>query len=176
MQRIEAIKERLQKSIGKAEIVHLADEVANMDSAIDVAISWLYLPGKIALRASWLVENIIIPKSSLHQRYAIQLCDALLKSENPAMRRNVAKTIAQSYIPEEREDELFDFSIRAIGNSNEAVAVKVHCVSIAFQITLRYPELATEIYELIKEQEPKNSVAFAACSRKYMKNLEKMMA
>lgn len=146
------------------------------ESAMKEVISWLYLSGPMCMRTSWMVENVILPHPELHSKYAVDLGNALLNSPSDAMRRNVSKTLAESHIPEELHDELYDFAIQRIMSSDEAVAVKVHCLKIAYQIALKYPDLLVEVSEVIEEQRSKNSVGFAACSKKYAKKIEKLLA
>jgi len=146
------------------------------EMAMKETISWLYLPGPMSMRVSWMVENIILPHPEIHEKYASDLAQALLNSPSEAMRRNIAKTLAESHLPQEWYDELYDFAIKRILSSEEAVAVKVHCLKIAFQIAVKYPDLLVEVREVIEEQRTKNSVGFAACSKKYAKKIEKLMA
>lgn len=152
----------------------MAREVdASGASAIAELIPYLYPRNTTALRISWLLENVVIPNSQWHAVFQDQLVEALIKSGNPVIRRNIAKTIASMVISSEHFDALYDFSLSRISDSAEAVAVKVHCISIAFQIVKHFPDLATELKAVLEDECSKNSVAFAANARKIMKKLKK---
>ena len=175
MTEISSIIERLKSPISKAEILALSGEVGAMGSlAIDKLIPCLYYSNALALRTSWLLENIIIPNEKWHQVFQEKLVVALVDGNSPAARRNLAKTIASFKISAEYYDQLYDFSINRISDSEEAVAVKVHCIAIAFQIVKAFPDLATELKAVLEDELSKNSVAFAANARKIIKKLEKL--
>lgn len=174
---IESIKTRLQTPLRKVEVLSLAEEVvAKHLDKMDEVLECLYLPGPTAMRTAWMVENIILPRPELYERCAPGLVKALLHSPNAAMRRNIAKTLGESHLPKDMYDELYDFAIQRILDSGEAVAVKVHCVRIAFLIGKEYPDLFVEIKEVLEEQRSKNSAGFAACSKNYLKKIEKLTA
>lgn len=174
---IESIKDRLNRPMRKVEIVALADLVgANHLDTLDELMACLYLPGPAAMRAAWLVENIVLPRPQLYKECAPALVEALLHGPNRAIRRNIAKTLGESYLPKDMYDVLYDFAIKCMLSTDEAVAVKVHCMRIAFYIAKEYPDLLIEVKAVLEEQRSKNSVGFAACSKQYLKKIEKLTA
>lgn len=171
------IVQRLETPISKVEVLVLSKRVDRLGpSVITELIKYLYPKDNLSLRVSWLLENVIIPNKEWHTAFQNDLVKALIDSGNPMIRRNVAKTISKMDVSEKHHDELYAFSIDRISDSAEAVAVKVHCVSIAFQVVKVYPDLANEFKAVLENEFSRNSVAFAANVRKVLKRLDKLIA
>ncbi len=173
MRELKVIIERLEKPISKAEISATANEIVNAKTDFTQLFDLLIKNNQVAMRTAWLIENILIPNPKIHKPYFNFLAKAYLKTKSSSVRRNIGKTIAQMEIPENWEDELYDFTTKMIVDSNEVVATKVHAMIIAANIASKYPELIPELKETIEGQFEKNTVAFRAASKRAFKKFKK---
>jgi uncharacterized protein (UPF0262 family) len=78
-------------------------------------------------------------------------------------------------IPEEIEGKLFDIAIRFLQDSEQPIAVKVFSMTAAHRVVERYPDLANELYEAIRQCMPHGSAGLKNRGNKTLKMLEKFL-
>ena len=167
------IIERLKSRTSKAEIVALANEITLNHIDFHELFGLLQKDNQMAMRVSWLVENIVIPNRKYQNQYFDDLAMAYFKTKSGSVKRNIGKTIAHCEIPEKWEDELYSFCTKMLVDGNEVVAAKVHAMLISTQIAIRYPDLIDELRETIKGEFDKNTVAYSAAAKRAFKLFKK---
>jgi len=127
----------------------------------------------VVQRAAWVMDICMETHPWLLSPYVETLIEALPGFSNDGVKRQVVKALAVREIPEKLEGQLADLCFCWLQSSVTPVAIKVHCMQILANITVRYPDLSVELQTVIIEQMPRNSVGFASRGRKILKQLQK---
>ena len=128
----------------------------------------------VVQRAAWAMDTCLEANPVFLSPYVETLIEALPHFSNNGVIRQVVKALASCDIPEEYEGQLADFCFCRLQSAEAPVAVKVHCMQILANITVRHPDLAGELRTVIIEQMPRNSVGFASRGRKILKQLSQL--
>jgi hypothetical protein len=87
--------------------------------------------------------------------------------------RSLAKMFLYCGVPKEIEGEATTLMFEWILSPNVIVSTKNHSVKALYNLTLKYPELKSELILTIQEQLNKNSISFKQTASKVLKNLLK---
>lgn len=128
---------------------------------------------KVAERASWVMEKISDRVNGYFQPYLPEILKVLKHIPSSSTRRTLAKVLMLHSIPEDYEGTMLDFCISAIESPKEPVAVKANCMTILFNLLPKYPDLKNEIFAIIENQIPHNSVGFKSRFKVLKQKLEK---
>lgn len=115
---------------------------------------------KVSPRATWVLEKL---SEKIHEpaaNYLEIIINELQNIKSSSTRRTISKVLMLHTIPEKYEGELLDYCITMIELPKEPVAVKANCMTIIFNLLPKYPELKNEIFAIIENQIPYNSVGF----------------
>ena len=126
----------------------------------------------VVQRAAWAMDACLDVHPKLLSPYVETLIDALPRFGNDGVKRQVVKALAVRQIPEKLEGQLADLCFCWLQSSAVPVAIKVHCIQILANITVRHPDLAVELRTVISEQIPRSSAGLASRGRKILKRLQ----
>ena len=111
-------------------------------------------------RAAWALEKVSERAKEPLADYIETIINELHKIKLSGTRRIISKILMLHTIPENSEGKILDFCLSMIELPKEPVAVKANCMTIIFNLLPKYPELKNEIFAIIEDQIPHNSVAF----------------
>jgi len=115
---------------------------------------------KTSMRASWVLEKLSDKYPGIMDKYIVDIVNAFPTVQSSSVRRTLAKVLMLHKIPESVEGEALNFCIKMIESAKEPVAVKANCMTILFNLLPKYPELKNEVFAIIENQIPFNSVGF----------------
>lgn len=101
--------------------------------------------------------------------YYPQIVDAILTSDNQTVLRNLVCCIQQISLQEYRESQLFDRLIQFLQNPSNKVALHVYSIYVLMQFIQKYPDLKTEVEEVIFFQTNGKSPAYQVALSKFRK-------
>ena len=143
----------------KSKIMHIAKMIGN-DTKLFAQLWHIIMTGEKPLpqRAAWLLDYCIQDHPDLLAAY-YEDAITLLKNKNlhNAIHRSIAKSLSQTTIPEKYHGELFSLCMDLLLSPNTKIAIKAHCMQIAFQIAKPYKELREELRLVIEELLPSGS-------------------
>jgi hypothetical protein len=165
----------LMQQLSRRHIDYVAHCIGNNEKEFGRLMN-IVLHGQepVIQRAAWAMDACLETHPGFLSPYVETLIKSLPKFSNNGVIRQVVKALAAYNIPEKLEGELADFCFCRMQSTDVPVAVKVHCMQILANLTLRYPDLAGELQTVITEQIPRNSVGFASRGRKILKQLSKL--
>ena len=106
----------------------------------------------IPQRGSWVLDHCPMSYTSDIKTFVPEMIDLLELPVHDAVKRNLVKILAQADIPEDRSSSLFDHCIDWIIDAKTPIAIKAHCMDIAANIAMPFPELLEELKVVIKDQ------------------------
>jgi hypothetical protein len=98
---------------------------------------------------SWLLSHMLKKKQLDGLPYYPILVDTLFETEDQTMYRNICNCLLTVSVQEYRESELIDLFLGFIGDFSIKVAVQMYAIRLLMQFCEKYPELVSEVREVI---------------------------
>lgn len=117
--------------------------------------------------ASWILVHLCKSSDLDIQKHYPDLIDVLFKTNDQTVLRNIVNCISMLKIQEYRESDLIDLLIHFIQDPKNKVALHVYSIYILIQFVQKYPELKSEISEIIAHNERGKSAAFQVARRNF---------
>jgi hypothetical protein len=122
---------------------------------------------------SWVLDHCVAINPTLVQPHLDEMIAHFPLPNHNSIHRNLGKILAQVEIPEQYQGELYSLCIDRLLMPQMEVAVKVHCMEIAYNIARDIPELKEELALVINDQMEFNSAGFKSRGKKILKRLGK---
>ena len=166
------LRDEILRDRSKAQIQRIAEWIGN-NKARYQELTMLFLSGdpKVTPRAGWVLSHCADTHPHLILPY---LSDFLEYAQNPphgSVQRNVIRAMTLIVIPEELEGLSYDLCYALAAQVKEDIAVRVHAMSVITAIALKYPELKSEVYDLLQSLKDHESAGIRSRSRKLLKKL-----
>jgi hypothetical protein len=169
------IRESLLEEHSKQQAQKIADWVGDdrqrFSQLLDLMLEETY---RISQRAAWVMTHCLDQYPGLLQPHLKTLIRHL-RDDHPheAVRRNTVRALQFVEIPEELQGEAADICFNYLLDVNEAVAVRVHAMSVLWNICRQVPELSHELKLIIEDQWEYGTAGFRARGKKILKEIEK---
>jgi len=98
--------------------------------------------------------------------------DLLFKTKDQTVLRNIVNCISYMQITHYRESELIDLLIGFIQDPKNKVALHVYSIYVLIQFVEKYPELKSEIMEVIDLNSEKKTPAYTIARRNFIKKTD----
>ena len=118
--------------------------------------------------SSWIIVHLCKANKELIIPFQNELVDFIFENTNESACRNTLNIIKHIGITSYRESDFIDLLISYIQDYNLKVAVQVYSMHILAEFVLKYPELKTEIIEIIDLHSEKKTPAYGAGKRKFL--------
>lgn len=119
--------------------------------------------------ASWILVHLCKSDVSRVQPFDKTIIDQLFVTENQSVRRNLINVIDHLDVIDYKESELIDLLISFIQDFDNKVAVQVYSMQVLTKFVKKYPELKSEIEEVIHLNSENKSPAYGAGMRKFLR-------
>ena len=103
-------------------------------------------------RAVWMVEKVYDQHPDLIRPYFPAMTEFLFTTSNNSKKRHLLKLISLNPIQEDQMGKLLNYGIETFIDASMPVAVRVHALQILFNISLKEPDFAGELIELIEHE------------------------
>jgi len=169
------LEQILSESYSKAITQKVVDELIARPEGITELIQ--LFQGKnqhISNYTGWILSYIGEQNPSLivkHLPIIIQKLDNT--DNNPALIRNVFRTLQFVVIPEKNEGYVLTKGFEFLNNNNSPIAVKVFAMTVLFNLSKKYPEIQNELKLSLENQLEHASAGFKSRATKILKKLNK---
>jgi hypothetical protein len=127
----------------------------------------------VSRRAAWALEECVERNPALFDNIMEDAIAFLPGPHHSAIHRHISKILSLREIPEEYQGMLYSLAIDWMLAPTTALAVKVFCMSMAYNIAKPIPELREELALVIKDQMDYNTAGFKSRGRKILKLLNR---
>ncbi len=124
--------------------------------------------------ASWILVHICKSHKKIVVPFYARYIEILFANENQSVRRNILNVIQHLGISDYRESEFIDLLISFIQDYENKVATQVYSMRLLGLFTLKYPEIQSEIIEIIQLHSENKTPAYAAGYRGYLRATKKI--
>lgn len=124
--------------------------------------------------ASWIFSHVAHKDATFIQPFYKRIIDHLFVCENPSVLRSCLNAVNQLEFDDYREAERMDLCVKLILDKNYMVSVQVYAMYHLIPLVKRYPELKSEIDQVIALNDSEATPAYLAAMRKYQKALKKL--
>ena len=124
-------------------------------------------------KATWSLGKLVENNPTLIEPYLEQMIDKLEDQEIlVGLKRNIYRTLQWATVPEKLEGKMLDMSFKDLMSRSEPVAVRVFAMTVAFNIAIKYPELAAELKQVLATDLPHGSAGYKARAKKLIKAID----
>ncbi|MCB0631186.1 MAG: hypothetical protein R2824_19205 [Saprospiraceae bacterium] len=169
------IRESLLEEHSKQQALKIAGWIGNDPQRFAVLVElMLDEEYRVGQRAAWVLTHCLDQHPELLQPHLERLIHNLQDNvQHEAVRRNTVRALQFVDIPEELLGETADLCFRYLMDVNEPVAVRVHAMSVLWNICRKEPELSQELKLIIEDQWEYASAGFRSRGRKILKAIAK---
>ncbi len=163
---IRAELEREHSTASRNRIIDYVDNPKKMKALMDC---FFCDDLRICQRASWPITFIARKKPTLLDPYHERLIDNLNKPHHDAVIRNTLRIYEDLDIPESIEGPLFEKAFEYLADRKVAIAIRAFSMTVLEKLVVKFPELQTELIDLIREYMPDERPAFRNRGKKILK-------
>ena len=165
------LKAAVIKSNFKDQVVHVAAEISTDQEKFAKLIELFFShDNTYAQRASWVMMHCIDQYPWLVKPYLRKLVKNLYQSPGEATKRNTVRLLQFIDIPKDLWGEIIEICFRYL-TGNEAIAIKVFSMTVLYNLSLKVPEITTELKVVIEDQLPYGSTGFKNRGNKILAKL-----
>jgi len=160
---------------GKDLCRELALDILEDNRGVDILLPFLVSEQKkIGMRSAWVLATVseMFPEALLN--YRKQLVEVLNKTDNESVIRSVLRSLSVIPVHTESMGELLNHCTEYLTNMSSAIAIKVHSMTIFYNITVIEPDLKTELQEIIYHLMQEGSGGIISRGRKILKSLDEL--
>ncbi len=128
---------------------------------------------RLAQRAAWVMSHCVDKQPKLASPYLNKLVKNLYKTDKDAIKRNTLRILQLMEIPEPIWGELLEKCFEYLESNNEAIAIRVFSMTVAYNISTKVPEIKPELKALIEEIIIYGSAGLKSRGNSILKKLEK---
>ncbi|MDF1673212.1 MAG: hypothetical protein P1U41_06880 [Vicingaceae bacterium] len=152
----------------------IVDEViANPQKMEDLIRIFTDGPAFITQRAAWAISVIAEKDPKLINPYYDLFIELLNQSnKHNAINRNIVRAFQYANIPEKYEGQVLDACFRLLKSSEEPVAVKAFSMTVIYNLSKKYPDIAIELKASIKSLLPDGSAGIKSRGNKILRAIQ----
>ena len=122
----------------------------------------------LAQRAAWVMSHVHEVRGHMIQPYLSDLLDVLTQKNHDAVKRNALKVLAECDLPEELLGVAADRCFTLLEDQKMATAIRVHAMTVLWNICKKEPDLSFELGMYIEQQLPYGSAGFKNRGKKIL--------
>lgn len=128
---------------------------------------------KLDWRSAWVLDHLNQFAPEVVFPYLNRMILFLPSTKNDSIRRTYLKILGQQKIPEIHSGVLMDECFKLLQNPQSAIAVRVWCMNILVNFSIKYPEIKSELTPLLELVLQTGSGGEKSRARNMLKTLDK---
>ena len=162
------LQAEILKADFKDQAVYVAEEInGDEDKFAELMLLFFGKDSRTCQRAAWIVSHCADRNPWLLTPYVEKLVKNLYTEVGDATKRNTVRVLQLVDIPEELWGETIEVCFRYL-TSNEAVAIKVFSMTVLYNLSLRVPEITTELKVVLEDLLPYGTAGFKSRAKKIL--------
>lgn len=167
------IEETLINEHSRASADHIVSLIGDDPAKFKILMNLFFNGGyRINQRAAMPVGICARKKPELIKPYLEKMIRNLDQPIHDAVKRNTLRIFQDIEIPENLHGNILEKCFEYLNSNKEPVAIKVFAMTVIFNLTKCYPELANELKIIIEDQMPYGTAGFKSRGSKILKKLQ----
>lgn len=129
---------------------------------------------KVAWRSAYVIDMIHDLKPQMVTPYLEYMAAKVPEVQNHSIKRHYLRILAQHDLSELADGKLVDSCFEWLLIRDIPIAVKAHCMTILFNLTQTYPELAPELKTVLEQLIPYGSAGEKNRANKILGQMKKL--
>ena len=123
--------------------------------------------------AAWAWSKLADEDPGLLRPHYGRLLKAFQRNQHyhPAVFRNTLRSLVGQPLPDDQQGEWYALCLTMVQNSQQPLAIRVHAMQIASELSASYPELQRELRLVLEVHLPDASAGFRSRAQKLLKRL-----
>jgi len=166
------LKDLIINNLSRTTKTMAVNYVIENPEKLDLLWDWLNnAQDPLKWRSAWVFEEACILNQELLQKYKDRIARLFPKLEHVPLRRMLGNIISKMEIPEAYESDILDAALTWLQDPKMPAAVRVHCMTIVFNLSKKYPELQQELKEILHYNFDTGSAGFRNRAGKILKKI-----
>jgi hypothetical protein len=146
--------------------------VQDFPEKMDLLWHWLNTADDpLKWRSAWVFEEVCVLNQELLDKFKDRIAQLFPTLKHVPLRRMLGNILSKSEIPEDNESEILDASLAWLQDPEMPAAVRVHCMTIVYNLSKKYPELQQELKEILHYWYDTGSAGFRNRAGKILKKI-----
>ncbi len=169
------LTEELLKEHSKANSMVIANYIDNDQDLFDeLMVLFLGADYRISQRAAMVLGHCAEKYPGLIKKHLKSMVQNLRNDVNDAVKRNTVRVLQFIEIPDDLAGTTTDICFNILRSHKEPIAVKAFSMTVLFNLTKQYPELADELRMTIDDMLPYGSAGIVSRGNAVLKDLRKL--
>lgn len=122
---------------------------------------------------TWLLTHYVEAAPEKMDAYQVHIWELIQSHDHEGMQRDLWRSLTFLEIQEELAGAIFDRGTQIIQSPKYAIAVRVHAMQVAWNISVPYPDLSRELSTLLSALSGEDSVAIVSRAFKLNQQIKK---
>jgi hypothetical protein len=145
--------------------------VANPEK-MDLLWNWLNnAKDPLKWRSAWVFEEACLLHRNLLEKFKLPVAQLYPTLKHVPLRRMIGHLVSEIDIPEDFESDILEVALSWLQDPNQPAAVRVHCMTIVYNLSKKYPELQQELKEILHYCYDMGSAGFRNRAGKILKKI-----
>lgn len=167
------LRQQILKEHSKTQTLKIVDWIGKNQQRFEQLFT-IFLKDEpmVVQRAAWPLMYACAANPPFIYKHFKKLLDNLDKEGiHDAVTRNTIRILEDLEIPEAYEGRVMDICFKYITNPKEKAAVKASSLTVLHTLTIKYPEIKSELKTVIESQWDHEGAAFRSRAKKILKTL-----
>lgn len=157
----EDLQDLIINNLSRATKTIAVDYMLIHPEKMDVLWNWLNNATEpLKWRSAWIFEEACLKDRDLLIKYLVPIAQLFPHLKHIPLRRMLGHILSESVIPDKFESDILDAAFVWLQDPNMPAAVRVHCMTIVFNLSKKYPELQQELKEVLQYYYDTGSAGF----------------
>ena len=150
------LRYRLSQRMGKSDVEAICCLAADGDDVMENLFALIAdADDRVRVNALWVLTHFPASANQLFLLRRHMLCEFLLAEENLSARRLLLSLLCRMpFAADDIDTRLLDFSLSLVGDSSQPVGIRSLAMKLSFMQCRHYPELKSELRQLIELSMP----------------------
>jgi hypothetical protein len=162
------LQAEILKADFKDQAIFVAEEINGDKEKFGLLMALFFSKDiRICQRASWVVSHCADKNPQQLMPYLDRIVKNMYNDISDATKRNSVRVLQYVDIPENLWGETIEICFKYL-NGNEAIAIKVFAMTVLYNLSVKVPEISSELVISIDDQLPYGSAGFKSRANKIL--------
>lgn len=146
------LEKYIKNTLYKEHVSVIVEYIGNDKERFTELMSFFFSDdNRLAQRSAWVMSHCVDKNTALIMPYVDKLVKNLYSTDEDAIKRNTLRILQLVEIPEPLWGEVLEKCFEFLESNNEAIAIRVFSMTVAYNISQNIPEIKPELKAIIED-------------------------